>query len=834
MTSLTDDAAAFAIAGVLADLGQSGRAGTAPAGHEIFVKALLASSGAPELPDIAEPLLAAEVTAAFAWLATKPAGAHKVQLRASKLALPSAPGELAVLEILNDDMPFLFDSVLAEIQAHGHRVQLALHPIFKTRRRPDGQLEAVTAPGDWSWDDGRQESYIAIHMDKPAEADGQALVAAVSECLDLVRVVVRDWKPMLSRLEQGIRDLEAAAPAMRREQLAESISFLQWLVNGNFTFLGARDLIVSNNHDQSGELEPVPGAGLGLLRDPNFRVLRRGRELVSTTPEVRRFFSGPDPLITTKANVVSRVHRRVYMDYIGVKQYGADGNASGELRLVGLFTSSVYTQPARQIPLLRQKIGSVIEASGYPPESHAGKALINVLETFPRDELFQIGLEDLERWTAGILDLEIRPRVRVFKRVDRFDRFVSILVYVPRDRFSTTVRERIGAYLAEQFTGVVSAFYPTFTEAPLVRVHFIIGRHDGVTPEIDEAVLEAHVANIARTWTDQLGEVLGQAADVPRTHLQRYAQAFSAGYTEAFTVERALEDIQRIERLGPVRAVAIDFYRAAGDPPSRVHAAIYRYDAAMRLSERVPVLENLGFSVIDERTYMIRPHLVTGPRDVVLHDMVLETADGAPIEIGTAGMVDVRLEDCFLAVASGEAENDGFNRLVIASSATWREAAMLRAYAGFLRQLGSAFGLRYVADTMVRHAGITRDLIELFIQRFDCNRNVTVEKREEQSAPVLARIEGALAKVDTLDEDRILRQMLKLIRATVRTNFFQLSAKGGSPETIAIKFNGRDLDMAPQPRSYREIWVSSPRVEAVHLRFAPIARGGRTAPDWKW
>ncbi len=839
MTSPTEPAAPAAAAGVIAALARSGDAVAASTGRDIFVTALLASTGASELPAIAAPLLAAEVAAAFAWLTEKPAGTHKVQLRASKLTLPGAPGELAVLEILNDDMPFLLDSVLAEIQARGHRAHFALHPIFKTRRRPGGQLEAVTAPGDRSWDDGRQESYIAVHIEMPDEAakdaEGAALVAAVSESLDQVRLAVRDWKPMMAQLERSIRDLEAAAPAVQGGQLSESIAFLQWLSNGNFTFLGSRDLALSGN-GQSGELEPVSGSGLGLLRDANVQVLRRGRDLVSMTPEVRRFFFNPNPLIITKANVISRVHRHVHMDYVGVKHYGANGKPVGELRLIGLFTSSVYTQPARQIPLLRHKVDRVVEASGFPPESHAGKALINVLETFPRDELFQIGMGDLKRWTAGILDLEIRPRVRVFRRIDRFDRFVSILVYVPRDRFSTTVRERIGTYLAERFAGVVTAFYPTFTEAPLVRVHFIIARHEGVTPDITEAELELGVAAIVRTWDDQLSEVLRSSAGLvapnsvatsaARTRLQRYVHAFSAGYAETFPVERALEDIQRIERLGPDRSVAIDFYRNAGDPPSRVHAAIYRYDTPMRLSDRVPVLENLGLSVIDERTYTIRPQLATGPRDVVLHDMALETADGVPFDIGAASMLDVRLEDCFLAAASGEAENDGFNRLVIASGVTWREAAVLRAYAGFLRQLGSAFGLRYVADTVVRHAGITRDLIEFFMLRFDCDQDLATSVREDKSAPVLARIEGALAKVDTLDEDRILRQLLKLIRATVRTNFFQVAANGQHPETIAFKFNGRELDMAPQPRSYREIWVSSPRIDAVHLRFAPIARGG--------
>ena len=835
MAGMTDDATNPALARVIAELiVEFGSLRPDPTGRNIFVETLLTSTDVQSLADFAAPALAAEAGAAFASLARKPAGAHKITWRPSGLSAAATSKALSVLEIVNDDMPFLLDSVLAEVQVRGHPVHLALHPIFKTSRRPDGSLDAVTAAGDRSWDDGHQESYIAVHVDQLSEAEGQSLVAAVSAILDQVRAVVGDWKPMLARLARASRELETAPPSVPRDRLAEAIQFLHWLGNGNFTFLGARDLLLSGDAE-TGELEPVPGAGLGLLRDPAVHVLRRGTELVAMTPEVRRFFFSPNPLIITKANVVSRVHRRVHMDYIGIKTYGADGLPAGELRLTGLFTSSAYTQSPRQIPLLRRKVARVVEASGYPPESHAGKALLNVIETFPRDELFQISLAELSRWTSGILDLEIRPRVRVFTRIDRFDRFVSVLLFVPRDRFSTAVRERIGAFLAERFDGGVSAFYPSFSESPMVRVHFIIGRHGGVTPDVAADDLERSIGALTRTWDDQLAEALSRSQSgsdgspgpgEERARIAAYGRAFSAGYAETFPVERALQDIQRIERLGPDRTIAIDFYRKPGDPPATVHAAIYRFDAPIRLSERVPVLENLGFSVVDERSYRLRPDLASGRREVVLHDMVLETADGHPLEIGGQGGVDERLEDCFLAVARGAAENDGFNRLVIAAGATWREAALARAYMGFLRQLGSAFGMRYVADMAVSHAGIARDLIELFMVRFDPDRALSPADREAASAPVLARIEGALAKVENLDEDRVLRQLLRLVTATVRTNFYQVTASGSPPETIAFKFDGRALDVAPEPRSHREIWVASPRVEAVHLRFAPIARGG--------
>ena len=816
MANMTDAAALSPLARVLGALDGAAKG---PAGRDIFVTALVASADAASLADLGAEALAADAERAFAFIAERPAGRHKIAVR------PAGSGGIAaalVLEILNDDMPFLLDSVLAEIQARGIEAQLVLHPIFKAARSSDGRLSAITAPGDRSWSDGHQESYISIHMPALAEAEAANLVAALAPILAQVRLAVGDWQPMMARLERAIRDLGAAPPSVPREQLAEAIAFLKWLEDGHFTFLGARDFMLVGDAE-TGELAPVDGAGLGLLRDPTMHVLRRGTELVAMTPEVRRFFFQPNPLIITKANVVARVHRRVHMDYVGVKLYGAGGKPAGELRLIGLFTSSAYTQSPRQIPVLRHKVARVVAALGAPPESHAGKALLNVLETFPRDELFQIGVNDLAAWSSGILDLEIRPRIRVFTRPDRFDRFVSILVYVPRDRYSSQARERIGAFLAERYKGVISAFYPSFSDGPLVRVHFIVGRREGTTPVVEPAELERGVALITRTWEDQLGAALRGAGRAGAGLAAKYGRAFSAGYAETFPTERALEDVGRIERLGPERAVAIDFYREPGAPESRVRAAIYRFDQPIRLSERVPVLENLGFSVIDERSYRVKPMFAGGAREVVLHDMVLETADGSPLPLGEQ---DQRLEEGFLAVLRGAAENDGFNRLIAAAGATWREAAILRAYAAYLRQLGSAFGQRYIADTVVRHAGVARDLLELFGVRFDPDLAPDGAARSAAEAPVRARIEGALAGVQSLDEDRILRQLNTLVTATVRTNVYQQDAQGARPETIAFKLDGRALDMAPEPRSHREIWVASPRVEAVHLRFAPIARGG--------
>jgi glutamate dehydrogenase len=575
---------------------------------------------------------------------------------------------------------------------------------------------------------------------------------------------------------------------------------------------------------ETGELNAAPEKGLGILRDPGLQVLRRGNELVAMTPEVRRFFFSPAPLIITKANVMSRVHRRVHMDYVGVKTYSPRGAPTGELRIVGLFTSHAYVRPAAEIPVLRHKVAAVLDAAGHPPASHDAKAITNILNNFPRDELFQIGVDRLKAWVDGILDLETRPRVRVFVRVDRFDRFVSALVYVPRDHFNSQVRERIGALLSASYQGRQVAFFPFFpADGLLVRVQFIIGRYTGPTPLVDVAELERGVVEIVRTWSDRLADAIRTRGEGADALLRKYGAAFSAGYAETYAPSRALEDIQRIERLNPDMPVAVDFYRETDATGTRLHATLYRYGAPIMLSERLPILENLGFQAIDERSYTVMPKMPGGTQAVTLHDMDIALAGGGTLDPSQS---DRRLEAAFLAVFHGKAENDGYNRLVLAAGLAWREAALLRAYGAYLRQLGSLFTRGYQSETLVRNAAIARDLVDLFHARFDPDRPGSITEREAAQREIIVRIEDALTRVPSLDEDQILRLFLNLVTSTLRTSFYQRDAGGEPAETIAFKFDSKALTLAPQPRPFREIWMAGPRVEGVHLRFAPIARGG--------
>ncbi len=770
----------------------------------MFARLLLESAGAEAIAGYDPQTLAAFVREAFTFVAVKPEARSSVLVRASDLPAGAQTRRVATVQTLNDDMPFLVDSVIGEIRAQGLAPLLVVHPIFKVRRDQSGRLVEITGPGDRNWSDGRQESYIAAVLDPLDVMVAQQLETTLPVVLREVRAAVSDWSSMLERLDTVIARLQQADSLRAGGSIAEAITFCRWLRDGNFTLLGLRE----HGHGGSGsDLVAMHGSGLGILRE----------DLPGQAP----LPIPSSPVTISKSAEVSHVHRRVALDRVVIAVSAADGTPAGAVEVVGLLTSSAYTQSPATIPMLRQKVAAVVLRSGHPPESHDGKVLINVLETFPRDELFQIGEDLLGDWAEAILDLELRPRVRLLVRAEPAAATVSALVYIPRDRFSTAVRERIGMLLAEAWAGRIISFTPFFPEGPLVRVHFVLAASPrGV---VDAALLETRITALTRTWEDQLADALVALGDIAPALSAKYRYAFTAGYQEQFSSQRALEDIGRIERLGPARTVAIDFYRASGQPANRLHAAVYRFDTPIPLSERVPLLENFGFSVIDERSYRLMPRFQDGVREVSLHDMVLEVADGAATDLAAA---DGRLEACFLAVFAREADNDAFNRLVLAAGADWREAALMRAYAAYMRQIRSPFTLRYIAETLARHRETTRDLIALFMTRFDPDLALDQAARTAAEVAIKQRVEAALTSVASLDEDRILRQIAGLIAASVRTNYFQRTVDGAPPDLITFKLDSRQIDGLPEPRPYREIWVYGPRVEGVHLRFSPVARGG--------
>jgi glutamate dehydrogenase len=803
-----------------AELSLSGRRGDLPQG---FVSLLIGHAAPEDLLRYSPRELARLAESAWDHLQRRPPGAVKVRIDnpAADRDL-TALAAISVLEIVNDDMPFLLDSVLAELAEQGVEIQLVAHPIFSVERRADGALLGLVGHGSRTGQVQR-ESFIHIHVTRIEDAERrEAIVQAIEHVLREVRLCVHDWQPMLARTRAAVAELAARPPPLPAGEVAEAVEFLHWLVANNFTFLGVREYAIGAN---AGEVEPVFESGLGILRERDARVLRRGSgELVTMTPEIRAFLDEPKALIITKANMRSRVHRRVHMDYIGIKRFGENGKVTGEFRIVGLFTSTAYTRSARTIPYLRRKLDAVLARAGFAENSHSGKSLVNVLEGYPRDDLFQIDEASLYDFALAIMQLDERPRVRVLARRDRFNRFVSVLVYVPRDRYASQTRIAIGSFLALTYKGRVSAFYPSFTEGPLVRVHFIIGRNEGEIPNPSRAVLEEEVAAIVRTWADDLKDALALAhpAERARVLLARYREAFSDGYREVYSPAVAVGDIRVIENLSSDKPVDVDFYRRLGEPAASASLKVWSCGRPIPLSERVPVLENMGFNVVDERTHRIDP---AGGEisEIWFHDMLLERSDGAAVDLGALGP---RLEACFRAVLAGEAENDGFNALVLAAGLPWRDVTMIRTLARFLRQVRIPYSQDYLWTALRKHPDIATRIAALVHAKFDPRLDLALEARTERQAQIVAEIDEALQAVESLDDDLILRRFTNAMQAAVRTNFFQTDESGRTKPTIAIKFESRKVDGLPAPRPLYEIFVYSPRVEGVHLRFGKVARGG--------
>ena len=754
----------------------------------------------------------------WAFLQERKAGAPKIRVYAPPYAAGGEMKNISVLELINDDKPFLLDSVMGELAEFGVEVRLVAHPVFTLERDAAGALAGVltdATPGGAV----RRESIIHIHLERiEDEAKRERIAGELGEVMHEVADAVADWRAMLSRIAELIADLKTNPPPLPVAEIAEAIQFLEWLMLDNYVFLGMR----RDTYDEvSRRLAPVPGEELGILRHRASDVLTGG-ETREMTAEARAFLMEPRPLIVIKASQRSRVHRQVAMDLVLVKRYDPDGNLTGVFRIVGLLTSTAYTRSTRGIPFLRRKTATVLERAGFDPDSHSGKSLANVLEHYPRDELFQIDDDALFHFALAILQLEERPRVRVLARRDRFDRFVSVLVYVPRERFESAAREKIGELLARAYNGDLASFAPFFPEGPLVRVHFIITRA-GERSEPDRAELERGVGVIVRTWTDALAETFAATHDPEqtRTLLQKYGQAFSAGYRDAYAPEAAIADIRVIDGLTADRPLGVNFLRRTdeGDGEGAISLKVWHYDRPIPLSQRVPVLEHMGFRVVDESTFHVQTKGHDAP-DFWLHDMVLSRVDGGGIALDA---LKPHLEACFLMVIRGLAENDGYNALVAAAHLPWRDVALLRMFSRYLRQIRIAYSQDYMWATLVRHAGLAAKIVDLFHARFDPHVG---GDREQHEASIAAEIETALAAVESLDEDRIIRHFVNVVRAGVRTNFYQLDQRGQPKDVISVKFDSHKVDGLPLPRPLHDLFVYSPRLEAVHLRFGKVARGG--------
>jgi glutamate dehydrogenase len=564
-------------------------------------------------------------------------------------------------------------------------------------------------------------------------------------------------------------------------------------------------------------LEPLPDTGLGILR------VRRG---IAADPRVltgenRERARQPELLLVTKANAMSTVHRSTHLDYVGVKTFDSSGRVTGEKRFLGLFTSAVYNRSPREIPLLRHKIDSTVAHFGLDPTSHDGKAVVHVLETYPRDELFQTSVPDLIRTVRGIVNLYERQRVRLFLRRDTFGRYYSALIFVPRDRYNTQVRQRMESVIKQQLRATQIESQVQLSDSALARVHMIIRVPTGSPTPIDADALEVLIAETVRTWNDRLRAALIEARGEleGRTLADRFTNAFPAAYEEDVAIPAVLEDIKHLQEViaNPDRIAM----RLAADPsaaPESIHLRLFRSASPITLSQALPILENMGFLVLSEHPYRIE---VPGGRPIWLQDFQMQPRDGGTV---TPQALGPRFTETFAAVWNGRAENDGFNRLVVMTTMTWRQAAVVRAYCKFLLQTGGTFSQSYMEQVLASNSAIASALSQLFEAQFD--PAMKAPRREAELTRVQAEIDRLLDAVTSLDEDRILRRFVGAIRATLRTNYYQKDGKEPFKSWLSFKLDPRHVPELPQPRPAFEIFVYSPRVEGVHLRMGHVARGG--------
>jgi glutamate dehydrogenase len=763
-----------------------------------FIQALTKNASPEDVMRYAPQELAVLARLIHARVAARVPGTTQVMLIDPALESTAFTRKETVLVAINDDAPFLFDSLMGEITAQGFAPRAVFHPILDVSGHPT--------------------SVIVVVMDTIIEEDLRELLLRGAEAVFAqVRLAVRDWKAMRDRLKEAVSELKLTSSRAPAPEIRETVDFLEWLGDDHFTFLGSRDY--SYSPDNGGQLVPVEGSGLGVLTDRLARVVRRSPDDTALTEKLRAFLFRPDPLIITKSNEKSLVHRRVFMDYIGVKLFGADGSFKGERRFVGLFTSGAYSRTPADIPLLHFKAGNVMARAGLPAGGHDAKTLAHILDTFPRDELFQVGEDELYATAMGMLRLTERPKLKLFLRFDRFDRFAAAIVFVPRERFNSAVHVRLHEILAEALGGQPMEAVPSLTDSVLARLYYTVGFIDGAPASVDVAAIEHEMRAAIRTWEDGYIDVLkARYGEIEGTRLFRQqAPGIPARYRDAFTPTEGAEDLAAIDSLarsGKKPAIEARVMRRVSDRRSTLRIKLYGLGPALPLSVSLPIFENFGLKVIAEDAYPI----VAEVGEAFVLDFLMERADQGPAQ-GTE--IKHLLQSAFHAVIAGDAESDGFNRLTIVAGLSWRDITILRAVAKFLRQAAIPFSQDYMEQALTRNPVLARMLVELF------HAQLSPESASEETvADLKARIDAALHDVASLDDDRIIRRIRNVIVNVLRTNFYQQGEDGRPKPYLAMKLASGKLDELPAPRPHVEIFVYSPQVEGVHLRFGKVARGG--------
>ena len=718
-----------------------------------------------------------------------------------------------IVEIVVHDSPFLVDSVKMALNRLDLASHLMLHGPTQVQHSKHGDIVGIN--------NGEGEMYSLFHIEVDRLSDKEAMSSLKQELISILsdtELVVADWKKMVDKLKQVTDQVEKQQGKfeIERDHYDETIKFLRWLGDHNFTFMGYKEYDLVNGENEI-ELCPTQEKGLGLFSNPRHV---RSVKLSDFPDSARLEAQKPFLLIITKGNTPSRIHRPAYTDYIGIKKFDKDGKVIGEHRFTGLYTSAVYNQSVAGIPLIREKVDRILTASRYRQGSYSYKALHNILENYPRDELLQAREEELLEVGMGVVQMQDRDMLRLFVRRDPFGRFFSCMVYVAKDRYNTELRRQTQRIFKQYFGCEQEVEFTTyFSESPLARTHYIV-RVDNNNMDIDVKAIERNLMEASSTWDDRLSEAIianyGESKGLPLS--KEYMRAFPRSYKEDVMPGSSVADIERLESLSDDHKLGMLFYRPQEltKDSKAVRLKLYHRDEPIHLSDVMPMLENLGLRVIGESPYEVRK--ANGQVYWILDFSMLHKSDRS-VDLREARD---RFQQAFSAVWHGDLESDGFNHLVLGASLTGREISILRAYARYMRQVGFPFSQQYIEDTLTHHPDLASDLVSLFKKRFDPKS----KNSEKAQADIIAKITDKLDLVESLDDDRIIRRYMEMISATLRTNYYQMDENKQPKPWLALKLKPRDIPEIPQPVPAFEIFVYAPDIEGVHLRGGKVARGG--------
>lgn len=720
-----------------------------------------------------------------------------------------------IVEVVHDDIPFLVESLRMELNRLGFTIHLIIHSGGMKVYRDEQGIITTIFPFNSNVRDAIIEAPVYIEMDKQTD---KAVLAHIEENLQRiltdVRLSVTDWGKTVQRLQQILDYMSEVEPPLDPEDIAESKTFLKWLANDHFTFLGSREYDVVEI-DGRKALQLIPNTGLGVLKDEaRSKVIRYFDEL---PPKARKQALSKQVLIISKTNTISTIHRPTYTDYIAVKKFDKSGEIIGFTLFIGLYTSEAYNSKLSDIPFIRRKVETILQKSGLTHNAHALKTLTNILDTFPRDDIFQGNIDLLGEIILGILHLQDRKRIRLFVLPDVYGRYFSCLVYVPRDNLNTDLIYRIQNILMNAFQGTKVSFTTYFPESVLARIHYVIRIDPKKKINYDIKEIEDELVEVGRSWRDGLQEEMLQffGEESGSRLINRYSRAFPAGYREAFTPKQAIYDIQHLEKLSADHQLELSFYRPSNAKLTNLRFKLYRLNDFIPLSDVLPILENLGLRVVGEQPFEVKYDENTmvwiNDFNMYYNHTLLEIEEVKHI-----------FEDAFESIWYGRAENDGFNKLVLGAKLTWREISVLRAYAKYLRQIGFTFSQSYIEETFSSNPDVARLLMDLFNLTFDPSER----KKSEKILHIEEQLTAAFDNVANLDQDRILRKYLEVMKATLRTNYFQKTSDGAYKSYISFKFNPQTITEMPLPIPRYETFVYATEFEGVHLRTGKVARGG--------